>query len=235
MPTNTKYYSKVLIVDVETTGLLPKKKDIISLDKYPHILQLSFILYDITKNKIQEKYNAYIKVDEDVEISAKITEITGITREICDSKGVPITEALAALYDAYIMSDSIVAHNMDFDSKMISIECLRNSELLSDQFPLITKMFDKNYNMFYCIDVECTMRMSVDLCNIHIPSAYGGSYKKFPTLAELYRKLFGEVPGNLHNSMMDVLVCLRCYLKMRHMQHIRPVIYERLVEDVLAM
>jgi len=28
--------------------------------------------------------------------------------------------------------------------------------------------------------------------------------------------LFNENPDGLHNSMMDVLVCLRCYLKMRH-------------------
>jgi hypothetical protein len=40
-----------------------------------------------------------------------------------------------------------------------------------------------------------------------------GSYMKFPTLCELYMHLFHKTPENLHNSMMDVLVCLRCYLK----------------------
>ena len=42
-------------------------------------------------------------------------------------------------------------------------------------------------------------------------------YKKKPKLIELYKHLFNnkEVDG-LHNSMMDVLVCLQCYLKMRH-------------------
>jgi hypothetical protein len=41
-------------------------------------------------------------------------------------------------------------------------------------------------------------------------------YKKWPKLSQLYFALFGENPDGLHNSMMDVLVCLRCYLKMRH-------------------
>jgi hypothetical protein len=41
-------------------------------------------------------------------------------------------------------------------------------------------------------------------------------YKKWPKLSELYFAMFHENPDGLHNSMMDVLVCLRCYLKMRH-------------------
>jgi hypothetical protein len=35
-------------------------------------------------------------------------------------------------------------------------------------------------------------------------------------LSETYEHLFSQTPRNLHNSMMDTLVCLRCYLKMRH-------------------
>ena len=39
---------------------------------------------------------------------------------------------------------------------------------------------------------------------------------KWPRLVELYESLFQEKPSGLHNSMVDVLVCLRCYVKMRH-------------------
>ena len=31
-----------------------------------------------------------------------------------------------------------------------------------------------------------------------------------------YEKLFNEVPNNLHNSLNDVLVCFRCYYKLRY-------------------
>ena len=36
---------------------------------------------------------------------------------------------------------------------------------------------------------------------------------KWPTLLELYKHLFHEEPKNLHNSLMDCMVCLRCFLK----------------------
>ena len=39
-------------------------------------------------------------------------------------------------------------------------------------------------------------------------------YKKFPTLAELHVKLFGIGPSNLHNSFVDILICMRCFYAM---------------------
>ena len=40
--------------------------------------------------------------------------------------------------------------------------------------------------------------------------------KKFPRLDELYGKLFETpLPMDMHNSIVDVLVCLRCFLKVR--------------------
>ena len=40
--------------------------------------------------------------------------------------------------------------------------------------------------------------------------------KKFPRLNELYCKLFDTpLPKDMHNSIVDVLVCLRCFLKVR--------------------
>jgi hypothetical protein len=40
------------------------------------------------------------------------------------------------------------------------------------------------------------------------------TYNKWPRLSELHKHLFHEEATGLHNSMMDVLVCLKCYLKM---------------------
>jgi glycosyltransferase involved in cell wall biosynthesis len=41
-------------------------------------------------------------------------------------------------------------------------------------------------------------------------------YKKFPKLVELYQKIFGVTPKNLHNSLNDVIVCLRCFIKLKY-------------------
>ena len=41
---------------------------------------------------------------------------------------------------------------------------------------------------------------------------------KFPKQIELHKYLFGDVvdEDKLHNSFVDILLCLRCYMKMVH-------------------
>jgi len=205
----------VLIFDVETTGLLPKT----IADPPVYITQLSFALYDIRNHHLLKTYNAYIDIPEHVTISEKITQITGIDREKLLSEGMDIVDVLEQFYDAYCRADIVVAHNLDFDSKVMEIEANRNYERLKtknkETAPHIVWMFDSIYTKLTNIEMKCTMKMSKALCNIERVNSRG-TYIKFPTLCELYEKLFHTKPENLHNSMIDVLVCLRCYLKMEH-------------------
>jgi hypothetical protein len=59
---------------------------------------------------------------------------------------------------------------------------------------------------------HCTMLKNIDFCNI-IRYNSRGPYQKFPTLIELYQKLFNETPPNMHNSLYDVYATLKCFLK----------------------
>jgi hypothetical protein len=52
---------------------------------------------------------------------------------------------------------------------------------------------------------------SIELCGIKKVDKYGKEYNKFPKLMELYFSLFDSLPNNLHNSLNDVLICLRCF------------------------
>jgi hypothetical protein len=61
----------------------------------------------------------------------------------------------------------------------------------------------------------CTMKESIELCNIERENKRG-KYLKYPTLSELHNKLFGVIPKNLHNSLNDVLISLRCFLKLKY-------------------
>ena len=54
------------------------------------------------------------------------------------------------------------------------------------------------------------------MCNLKTISKYGKEYVKFPKLNELHMKLFNSQPRNLHNSLNDVLICLRCYYMLEH-------------------
>ena len=61
----------------------------------------------------------------------------------------------------------------------------------------------------------CTMKNGRGICNILKLSNDGKEYYlKWPKLIELYEKLFGESIENLHDSLVDTVACLRCYLKM---------------------
>ena len=212
----------VLVFDVETSGLLPKKDKTnpnhIPVEAYPHILQLSYAKYDISTNQLVETYDTYIKVKKEVEISDTITALTGITRRHCN-KGSSIMDAISQFYQAYITSDVIVAHNIDFDKKMILVELERNRQEFIQNSPECMTIFNSTYEELNGVEHYCSMRKGTVITNIMVPSKYPGKPPslKWPRLNELYAKLFdGETVDGLHNAMVDVLVCLRCYMKMRH-------------------
>ena len=212
---------KILVFDVETNGLLPKNNIYghpIPMEKYPYILQLSYTIYDNEKKKILQQYDTYIDVPETVEISNVITNLTGITREICTQKGKNIVDVLEKFYEAYMFCDALVAHNIDFDEKIISIEMERNKNEIAEKTPHSFMIFNSMYEKIHGIERYCTMRKGTNMCNIILESKIPGGKgrKKWPRLIELHQHLFpGEIVNGLHNSMVDVLVCLKCYLKMQ--------------------
>ena len=88
-----KNRSRIMVFDVETSGLLPKDITDVPLEQLPYILQLSFVIFETNGWRVTKEANHYVKVSESVEIVSKITELTGITREMCN-KGTPIQEVL---------------------------------------------------------------------------------------------------------------------------------------------
>ena len=64
----------------------------------------------------------------------------------------------------------------------------------------------------------CTMKNGKDVCKIEYTFSNGTKGFKFPKLMELYEHLFPGVPApqNLHNSLADTVVTLKCYCKLAH-------------------
>jgi DNA polymerase III epsilon subunit-like protein len=201
----------ILVFDTETTGLFPKQDKSappIPLSAYPYITQASFIIYDLSQERIIETYDYYIKVPEHVVISDEITRITKITKDMCN-RGKDITDFLEHFYNAYLSANVLVGHNIDFDIKMISLELERNRDRIrSDCLSLFNKSIEELRN----VDRYCTMRRGTNICNIIVENS---NRKKWPKLTELYVKLFNEPPPeNMHNSLVDIKATLKCYLKM---------------------
>ena len=217
--------TRILIFDVETTGLLPTiPKDQTSnlasnlasnIALYPYIIQFSFILYNLETRAIERKHNFYINVP--VDVPKKITEITGITKQMCDERGIPILLALDCFYECYTMAGCVIAHNLTFDATMIRVELDRNRAEIDMKAHYCFNIFDAEFEKSHRIERVCTMRYGTNICNVmKAKEGKDGKvtyYKKWPTLLEFHKHLFDTIPENLHNSIVDVLVCMRCYLK----------------------
>jgi DNA polymerase III epsilon subunit-like protein len=207
---------RYLVFDTETTGL-PQTRFIEPslLEKWPHIVQFSFIIYDDKLNELVEAKDYIVKLPENIIISEDSTAIHGITNSTCQQKGVSIRVALSEFFRHLLNVDALVGHNIDFDINMIRVELLRmiNDETTQDHAAnhKINLHFITNYK-----NVLCTMKDSIELCNIQLINKSGKPYLKYPKLLELHEKLFNQSPTNLHNSFIDILVTLRCFMKLKH-------------------
>jgi DNA polymerase III epsilon subunit-like protein len=208
---------RILIFDTETTGL-PKSKYISpdTLQLWPYIVQFSYIIYDTSLNDIVEVRDYIVKVPKNVIISEESSKIHGITNEISNKSGVEINEVIKEFFYFLRIVDKLIGHNIEFDINMIKIELLRiiNMKLESPERIKLCK-YDLHYLTNYK-NICCTLKDSIEYCNIQMIDKFGKSYLKYPKLIELHEKLFNSSPNNLHNSFNDIFVTLRCFMKLKH-------------------
>lgn len=190
---------KIIVFDTETTGLPEgRNPSILETDKWPHIVQISWVLYDTNVSRMLSMQDHII--DCGVPIPEESVRVHGITKSRSERKGVSVSHALD-LFDADLQqADMVVAHNVSFDKRVVMVEAIRNKR---KQYFTRDGVRKPEY---------CTMKNSKDICKIERNNAKGEVYYKYPTLSELHDRLFGFVPGGTHDSMADVLICMRCYL-----------------------
>ena len=205
----------LLVFDTETTDLPPdgvRNVNLKTINKWPHIVQFSYVLYNDETNRLLKTFDRIVKLPENVVMSKSNIAIHGITNERMKEKGVSLLTFLDEFMIDFVNADKIICHHRDFDIKMVMVEILRkityeltyfHAECYQEYFDLLNS----------CNKYVCTMRETVDLCAIERINSRG-PYLKFPSLSELHFKLYNIVPHNLHNSLYDVLVCLRCYCQL---------------------
>ena len=206
---------KIITFDTETTGL-PKIKMITekTLHLWPHIVQFSYVIYDNETNTVLKTVDHIVKVPDSVVITEENSNIHGITDTMSKTSGVDIKDVLTEFMEDYNNADIIVAHNMEFDFNIIKVELMR--QIYDDNQTTLQKeqVTQKLNTLKTSKKLCCTMQESVELCNIKALTRDGKEYVKFPSLSELHKHLFSVVPKKLHNSLNDVLICLRCFYKM---------------------
>ncbi|WP_185859061.1 DNA polymerase III subunit alpha [Blattabacterium cuenoti] len=182
-----------LIVDTETTGLpISYNFPITHTDNWPRIVQFSWQSHDTLGDLIEFK-NFIIKPDH-YDIPFNSFKIHGITNDKAEKYGVDLSFVLREFKKSLEKYQCLIGHNLEFDRKVIECEFFRKKTEISFERK---KILD-------------TKVVSVSYCKL------SGNRKKFkwPTLSELYQKLFGENIPNLHNAANDVKATARCFLEL---------------------
>ena len=185
-----------LFFDTETTGL-PKswKAPVSDLGNWPHIVQIAWAFFD--ENGIRIALHDHIIKPEGFVIPESATAIHGISTERALREGRPVTEVLKEFSGAVRGAMCLIAHNMDFDEKMVGVELLRQ------EMPDVLQSVPAHQKI-------CTMTNSTGYCKI--PGPYGN---KWPKLSELHIKLFDVDFEDQHNAASDVLCCAKCFFELR--------------------
>lgn len=188
-----------LFFDTETTGI-PRSHNAPASDlkNWPRLVQIAWLASEGNGNEVFS--DEYIVKPIDFVIPTEAAKIHGITTKYAQRYGVALPTVLKAAEAAIQKATMLVAHNMQFDEKILGAEFLRSG------FPNIIENKQR----------PCTMQAATDYCRL--PGRYG---YKWPTLQELHMKLFNEAFEGAHRALVDVRACARCYFELKRRKILR--------------
>lgn len=197
--------SLLLFYDTETTGL-PDFGAPSESEHQPHLVQLAASLVDEASRRTLASIDLIVAADQ-WEIPDDVAAIHGITTERARAQGVYEADAVNLLLQLWRRAERRIAHNEQFDARLIRIAC-------------------KRYPAGVCVDAdewkagkaECTARLSTPHCALPPTDrmkAAGRFHHKTPTLAEAYRHFFGEDFADAHSARADVDACIAVYFAMQ--------------------
>lgn len=184
-----------LIFDTETTGL-PRNwaAPISDTDNWPRCIQIAWQLHDAMGNLIE--HQDYLVQPEGFNIPYDAERIHGISTELAQAQGIPLSEVLEKFNTALSKAKFIVGQNVGFDVNIMGCEFYR----LGVNSPMATlPVLDT------CTEVTAEL--------LKLPGGRGGKFK-LPTLTELHSYLFNVPFAEAHNATADVEATTRCFLEL---------------------
>lgn len=184
-----------LFFDTETTGI-PRdyKAPASDLENWPRLVQIAWLLVDVHQNEISSA--EFIIRPEGFKIPPEAARIHGITTEHALQDGVGLRSVLNSVREDILTSSVLLAHNMQFDEKILGAELLRAGMA----------------NVVESKERRCTMKSATNYCRL--PGRYG---YKWPTLQELHMTLFNESFEGAHQALVDVRACARNYFELKRL------------------
>jgi len=182
-----------LFFDTETTGL-PKHRNapVSDLKNWPRLVQIAWLVADDKGTEIA--CAEQIVKPRGFTIPADAARIHGITTERALQQGKELISVLDAIVKDINRSSVLISHNIEFDEKVLG------AELLRARYP----------NCLATKERRCTKQLATDFCQL--PGQYG---YKWPTLPELYMKLFNKKLEEAHRALADVRICAECYYELK--------------------
>lgn len=183
-----------LFFDTETTGL-PKNFNApeTDVDNWPRMVQLAYVAYETEADLISEAN--YIIRPNGFTIPKQASDVHGIITERAIREGTSLDRVLDDFDYLVKQANYLVAHNINFDKKIVGAEMIRSGM----------------ENSVYWKKKICTMRSSTSYCGIK--NARGGT--KWPKLSELHIKLFGEDFEDAHDALADIRATARCFWELK--------------------
>lgn len=183
-----------LIFDTETTGL-PRNYNapLTDFDNWPRMVQIAWQLHDASGNLLQN--DSIIVKPEGYTIPFATIQIHGITNERANEEGQELKSTLQKFIDIVGQTNYLCGHNIEFDINIIGAELLRCGlpNILEGKAFIDTK---NDQTTEYCA----------------IPGGRGGKFK-WPTLTELYQKLFNKGFDEAHNAAFDVAATTKVFFE----------------------
>lgn len=186
-----------IFIDTETTGKINGwNVPVEDVEKFPRLVQLGYIITDDLLNVIEE-YECLLK-PVGFEIPAEATAIHGIATERALAEGKDVGSELSILATWIHSCDQVIGHNVDFDADVIGAEFFRIHK----------------WNIFSGKTKVCTMKLGTDFCQLPKTNPKARGTYKYPTLRELYEKLFYAEMGAAHTALQDIRNTALCYGEM---------------------
>ncbi|MFL5752694.1 MAG: DNA polymerase III subunit alpha, partial [Bacteroidia bacterium] len=183
-----------LIFDTETTGL-PRNYNapLTDFDNWPRVVQVAWQLHDSSGMLLHSK--SIIIKPEGFTIPFNAEQVHGISTQRAMEEGLLLKDVLLEFADVVKQTQYLAGHNIEFDINILGAEFLRM------QLP----------NFFEGRAVIDTKNdQTTEFCAI--PGGKGGKFK-WPTLTELYTKLFNEGFAEAHNAAFDVNATAKCFFE----------------------
>lgn len=181
--------------DCETTSL-----------RDPRLVEIGAVLVDLVDGVATERASVSLLVRPDgYEIPADATRIHGITTEVALACGIPLVVAISALTNLWSLAGYRMAHNLEFDDRVIDVALASLGRSSSLQRP----------------PGICTKDLAAPLVGLPPTERmiqFGhGDKPKSPSLAEAYRFFFGEDVVGAHSALADARACARIYVAIVNM------------------